>query len=170
MASLIDPATEKAGSGVIEVVDSHTVRLNLPTPDITIIVGAADYPAAVVHSSYDNTAEGMMANPIGTGPYLPESMEVGVKGVLVRNENHDWWNAGNGAWLDRVEFIDYGTDPSAFVAAAEADEIDMLYETTGDFVEVFDSLGQWAKSSAVTASTIVIRPNQQAEVERGIEN
>ncbi|CAI8354218.1 MAG: Heme-binding protein A [Alphaproteobacteria bacterium UBA4588] len=164
MASLIDPATEKAGSGVIEVVDSHTVRLNLPTPDITIIVGAADYPAAVVHSSYDNTAEGMMANPVGTGPYLPESMEVGVKGVLVRNENHDWWNAGNGAWLDRVEFIDYGTDPSAFVAAAEADEIDMLYETTGDFVEVFDSLGQWAKSSAVTASTIVIRPNQQAEV------
>ena len=165
MASLIDPATEKAGSGVIEVVDSHTVRLNLPTPDITIIVGAADYPAAVVHSSYDNTGEGMMANPIGTGPYLPESMEVGVKGVLVRNENHKWWNAGNGAWLDRVEFIDYGTDPSAFVAAAEADEIDMLYETTGDFVEVFDSLGQWTKSSAVTASTIVIRPNQQAEVD-----
>ena len=165
MASLIDPATNKAGSGVIEIVDSHTVRLNLTSPDITIIVGAADYPAAVVHSSHDDTPEGMMANPIGTGPYLPESMEVGVKGVLVRNENHSWWNAGNGAWLDRVEFIDYGTDPSAFVAAAEADEIDMLYETTGDFVEVFDSLGQWNKSEAITASTIVIRPNQLAEVD-----
>ena len=47
MATLIDPNTNKAGAGVIEVVDSHTVRLNLPTPDITIIVGAADYPSFV---------------------------------------------------------------------------------------------------------------------------
>ena len=41
----------------------------------------------------------------------------------------------------------------------------MLYETTCDFVEVFDSLGQWNKSEAITASTIVIRPNQLAEVD-----
>ena len=165
MATLIDPNTNKAGAGVIEVVDSHTVRLNLPSPDITIIVGAADYPAAIVHSSHDDTAEGMLANPVGTGPYLPESLEVGVKGVLVRNEGHEWWNKGNGAYLDRVEYIDYGTDPAAFVAAAEADEIDMLYETTGEFVEVFDSLGTWNKAEAVTAATIVIRANQEAEVD-----
>ena len=165
MATLIDPNTNKAGAGVIEVVDSHTVRLNLPTPDITIIVGAADYPAAIVHSSHDNTAEGMLANPVGTGPYLPESLEVGVKGVLVRNEGHEWWNKGNGAYLDRVEYIDYGTDPAAFVAAAEAEEIDMLYETTGEFVGVFDDLGTWGKSEAVTAATIVIRANQEAEVD-----
>ena len=165
MATLIDPNTNKAGAGVIEVVDSHTVRLNLPTPDITIIVGAADYPAAIVHSSHDDTAEGMLANPVGTGPYLPESLEVGVKGVLVRNEGHEWWNKGNGAYLDRVEYIDYGTDPAAFVAAAEAEEIDMLYETTGEFVGVFDDLGTWGKSEAVTAATIVIRTNQEAEVD-----
>ena len=165
MATLIDPNTNKAGAGVIEVVDSHTVRLNLPTPDITIIVGAADYPAAIVHSSHDDTAEGMLANPVGTGPYLPESLEVGVKGVLVRNKGHEWWNKGNGAYLDRVEYIDYGTDPAAFVAAAEAEEIDMLYETTGEFVGVFDDLGTWGKSEAVTAATIVIRANQEAEVD-----
>jgi len=164
MATLIDSDTNKAIEGAIEKVDSHTVRLNLPQPDITIIVGAADYPAAVVHSSYDNTAEGLLTSP-GTGPYLPESIEVGVKGVLVRNENHSWWDAKNGAFLDRIEYIDYGTDPAAFVAAAEAGEIDMLYETTGEFVDVFDSLGTWKKSEAVTAATIVIRPNQEAEVD-----
>ena len=156
--------TNKAIAGAIEKVDSHTVKLNLPRPDITIIVGAADYPAAVVHSSYDNTPEGLLNTP-GTGPYVAESLEVGVKGVLVRNENHSWWDAKNGAYLDRVEYIDYGTDPAAFVAAAEAGEIDMLYETTGDFVEVFDSLGTWGKSEAVTAATIVIRTNQEAEVD-----
>lgn len=165
MSTLIDKETNKAGAGVITVVDSHVVRLTLPTPDITIIVGMTDYPAQIVHKSHANTGEDMLANPIGTGPYLPESLEVGVKGVLVRNDAHDWWNKGNGAWLERVEYIDYGTDPSAYVAAAESDEVDMLYETSGEFVGVFDSLGQWRKSSADTSNTIVIRPNQLAEVD-----
>ena len=163
MNTLIDPDTNKAIAGAIEVVDSHTVRLNLPKSDITLIVGAADYPAAIVHKSYDNTAEGLLNSP-GTGPYLAESLEVGVKAVLVKNENHKWWDAANGAYLDRVEYIDYGTDQTAFFAAAEADEVDMMYWTTGEFVELFDQLSGWEKSEAVTAGTIVIRPNQEAEV------
>ena len=165
MATLINPDTNKAIDGAIEVVDTHTLRLNLPKPDITIIVGAADYPAAIVHKSYDNSAEMLTNNPIGTGPYLPESHEVGVKGVLVRNPNHTWWNKGNGAYLDRIEIIDYGTDPSAWVAACESGEIDMVHQMTGDFVEVMDALGSFEKSQVVTASTIVIRPNQEAEVD-----
>ena len=165
MATLIDPDTNKAIAGAIEVVDSHTLRLNLPKPDITIIVGAADYPAAIVHKSYDNSAEMLTNNPIGTGPYLPESHEVGVKGVLARNPNHTWWNKGNGAYLDRIEIIDYGTDPSAWVAACESGEVDMVHQMTGDFVEVMDALGTFEKSQVVTASTIVIRPNQEAEVD-----
>ena len=87
-----------------------------------------------------------------------------MKGVLERNKNHTWWNEGNGAFLDRIEYIDYGTDPTAFIAAVESDEVDMLYETTGDFVEVMDALGQFERSSVVTANTIVIRTNQEAEV------
>lgn len=157
--ALIDPATNKARDGAIEVVDSHTVRLNLLTPDISIIAGVADYPAAVVHRSYPGGSP--VDNPVGTGPYLPESYEVGVKGVLVRNQDHQWW--GEGAYLDRIEYIDYGTDPSAWVAAIEAEEVDMLYETVGEFVEVIDGLG-WEKSEVITASTVVIRTNQQAEV------
>ena len=51
MASLIDPATEKAGANAIKIIDSHTVQLNCLASDITIIAGMADYPAAVVHSS-----------------------------------------------------------------------------------------------------------------------
>ena len=162
MATLIDPDTNKAKDGVIEVVDSHTVKLNLPAPDISIIPGMADYPAAIVHSSHN--PEDMLGNAVGTGPYLPETLEVGVKGVLVRNENHEWWDAANGAHLDRVEFIDFGTDPSAWVAAVEAEEVDMLYETVGDFVDVLDGLG-WQRSEVVTANTIVIRTNQEAEVD-----
>jgi peptide/nickel transport system substrate-binding protein len=164
MGSLVDETTSKAREGAIEVVDTYTVRLTLPEPDISIIAGMSDYPAAIVHSSF--SAETMLDNPVGTGPYLPESNEVGVKGVLVRNDAHTWWGRDvyGGAYLERIEYIDYGTDASAMVAAAEAEEIDMNYDTSGDFVDILDSLG-WNQSEAVTAATIVIRPNEQAEVD-----
>jgi len=154
-------ASGRGAQGVTGLVDSHTVRRNLPRPDISLIPGRADYPAAIVHSSFN--ADDMMSNPIGTGPYLPESLEVGVRGVLVRNENHEWWNAGNGAYMDRVEFIDFGTDPSAWVAAAEADEVDMLYSVDGDFIDIMGIQDGWTQHEVVTAATIVIRPNQLAE-------
>ncbi|MCV2893550.1 ABC transporter substrate-binding protein [Lentibacter sp. XHP0401] len=162
MAVLIDEETGKALEGAIEVVDSHTVKLNLPSPDISIVAGMADYPAAIVHSSF--TADTILSNPVGTGPYLPESLEVGVKGVLVKNDEH-WWNKGNGAWVDRVEYIDYGTDPSAWVAASEADEVDMHYSVDGDFIDILGTMDGWTQHEVVTSATIVIRPNQLAEVD-----
>ncbi|MEN8896664.1 MAG: ABC transporter substrate-binding protein, partial [Yoonia sp.] len=151
-AILIDADTEKAIDGSIEVVDSHTVKLNLPASDISLIAGMADYPAAIVPAGFDG--ENMLDNQIGTGPYLNESHEVGVKSVLVRNEGHDWWGyaAGKGAYMDRIEYIDYGTDPSAWIAAAAADEVDMFYETVGDFVDVVEGLG-WERSEIASAAT-----------------
>ncbi|MFA3915415.1 ABC transporter substrate-binding protein [Ruegeria hyattellae] len=162
MSSLVDPETNKAADGAITVVDPHTVKLKSSAPDITIIPGMSDYPAAVVHSSHE--PDNMLANPIGTGFMIPESHEVGVKGVLVRNEGHDWWGyaAGKGGYIDRIEFIDYGTDPAAFLAAYEAEEIDMNWESVGEFVDIFDGLGL-TRSEIPSGFTIVIRPNQLAE-------
>ncbi|MEM1233125.1 MAG: ABC transporter substrate-binding protein [Pseudomonadota bacterium] len=162
-AVLIDDATNTAREGSISV-DGNTVVLTLPNPDITLIAGMADYPAAIVHSSHN--PEDMMGTAVGTGPYMPESIEVGVKGVVVRNEGHDWWGyaAGKGAYLDRIEFIDYGQDPSAWLAAFESDEIDMNWETTGEFVDIYTGLGL-VQSDVVSGATIVIRPNQVAEVD-----
>ncbi len=161
MATLIDGTTNIALEGAITVVDSHTVKLSLPQPDISIIPGMADYPAAIVPRSF-NADEDMLSNPLGTGPYLPESLEVGVKGVLVRNENHQWW--GEGAYLDRIEFLDYGTDPASWLAGAEAEEFDITYETVGEFIDAFDGIG-WTKSEIVTAATIVIRTNSDAVID-----
>jgi len=89
MAALIDADTEKARAGAIKVVDSHTVKLTLLAPDITIIPGMADYPAAITHSSHN--PDDMLGTAVGTGAYMPESLEVGVKGVVVKNPNHTWW-------------------------------------------------------------------------------
>jgi len=164
-ATLIDDNTGKALEGAIEVVDTHTVKLNLPKPDITLIAGMADYPAAIVPASFD--AADPLANPVGTGPYLPESLEVGVKAVLTRNTEHTWWGTEvyGGPYLDSLEYIDYGTDPSAFIAAAEADEIDFTYGVEGDFIDIFNTLDGWVENTLATAATIVIRTNQLAEVD-----
>jgi peptide/nickel transport system substrate-binding protein len=144
----------------IEIVDDHTLRLHLSSPDIALIVSMADYPAAVVHPSF--TGDDPVANPIGTGAYRPVSYETGISAVVERNPDHTWWNEGNGAWLDRVEFIDLGTDPSAWVAAAEGGEIEATYQTTGEFIDIFEAIGLPA-SEVVTAATIVVRFNQTQE-------
>jgi peptide/nickel transport system substrate-binding protein len=164
MGDLVDPETNSAREGAIEVVDGHTVRLRLPSPDITLIANMSDYPAAIVHSSY--TGGDPFDNGIGTGPFRPVSMEVGVKAVLERNDDQEWWGTVvyGGPYLDRIEFIDYGTDPSSWLAAAESDEVDLLYETLTDYVQIMDGIG-WTKSEAITSATVVIRPNQIAEVD-----
>jgi peptide/nickel transport system substrate-binding protein len=162
MAALVDDDTKTARDGAVTVVDDHTVKLVLSAPDISVIVNMADYPAGVVHQSYDNGDPSI--NPIGTGPYLPETNEVGVRQTLVRNADHIWWGTEvyGGPYLDKIDYIDLGSDPSAAIAAAGSGEIDMTYQTTGDFVDILDGLG-WEKSEVVTSATIAVRFNQDAE-------
>ena len=163
VTSLIDPDTGIAREGAIEVVDDLTVLLTLQLPDITLIAGFSDYPAAIVPQDFMGDP---MANPKGTGPYLPDELSVGVKSALVRNTEHKWWGADvfGGPYADRIEYIDFGTDQSAHFSAAESGEVDMLYETLGEFVDLMDTI-EWEKSETVTANTVVVRPNQRAQVD-----
>ncbi|WP_300518609.1 ABC transporter substrate-binding protein [Aliiroseovarius sp.] len=163
MATLIDANTNMAIEGAIQVVDSHTVKLMLPAPDISIIPGMADYPAAIVHKDYDPEDT---INAVGTGPYRIANLEVGVTCTLERVADHAWWGTEvyGGPYLDTIEYIDYGTDPSAWMAAIEAEEVDVLHESVGEFIDVLDGLGL-TKSEVVTMATLVIRPNQLAEVD-----
>ena len=162
MASLMNAETKTVNEGAITVVDPLTVALKLNAPDITIIAGMADYPAAVVHKAYDNGDPSV--NPVGTGPYLPTTNDVGIRQVLTLNADHPWWGTAvyGGPYLDSIEYIDLGTDPAASVAAAGSGEIDATYQTTGEFVDVMAGLG-WTQSEAITSATIAIRFNQLAE-------
>ena len=161
ISMLVDADKKALRDGAVTVVDPLTVKLTLSAPDVSLIAGLADYPAAIVHKSYDN---GDPTKAVGTGPYLPEVVEVGVKAHLVKNADHSWWGTAvyGGPWLDRIEYTDLGTDPSAEVNAAAAGEIDATYQSTGEFIDQFDALG-WTKSEAVTASTLAVRFNQNAE-------
>lgn len=164
MRGLVDPDTQALREGAIEAVDDTTVRVTLPGPDITLIASLADYPAAVVHPTYEGNDPS--ANPIGTGPYLPVEVSPSVRTVIERNPDHDWWGTEvyGGPFFDRIEYIDYGTDPAAWLAALEAEEVDMLFESVGEFIGIMDSMGL-ERSEVITANTFVIRPHQDAEVD-----
>ncbi|MHA6324061.1 ABC transporter substrate-binding protein [Roseivivax sp. CAU 1753] len=165
LASLGDPDTGQLREGTVTVPGPMRVEIVLPKPDVSLIVALSDYPAAVTPPGFDpeTTAE----NPVGTGPYTLELMQEGTLAVLERRGDHDWWgDAVDGigpATLDRIEFIDLGTDPATWVAAIEVGRVDMLYENVGRFVDAADALG-WDKSEVLTAATVVLRGNQAAEV------
>ncbi|WP_306118429.1 MULTISPECIES: ABC transporter substrate-binding protein [unclassified Roseitalea] len=154
-AVLIDEETGRAAEGTIVKVDDHTVKLMLPRPDITLIAGMTDYPGLIVHPSYAETGE-LASNPIGTGPFELVSFAVGDRAEYKRRENGSWW--GGEALLDGFEFVDYGTDQSAVIAAFESGEVHANYESTGDFVDIFESLGM-VTSESVTGATVVVRTN-----------
>ncbi|MBN9037507.1 MAG: ABC transporter substrate-binding protein [Rhizobiales bacterium] len=157
LGSLIDPATKKLREGSVERVDDFTVKLKLSAPDVTVIPGFSDYPALVVHKSFDETGADWVKNPIGTGPFDLVSYEVGNRVVFKRRENGKWW--GGDAYLDGVEFIDYGSsDPNAEVNAFEAGEIHANYETTADFVKILDDM-KLVKSEVSTSTTLTVRMN-----------
>ncbi len=163
MNGLVDPATGQARDGAIELIDPATIRLNLPAPDITLIPNMSDYPAAIMHPSYDGGDPA--AAPIGTGPFRPVEHLPGTRSILERNPDHAWWGAAvfGDALLDRIEYIDYGTDPASWLAALQAGEVDMLFESVGEFIGILDEAG-FVRSDVSSSNTIVVRTNQQAVV------
>jgi peptide/nickel transport system substrate-binding protein len=156
VGALIDEATGKAKDGAITKVDDHTIKLTLNASDISLIANLTDYPALVVHPSFESAGGDLVKNPIGTGAFELVSYDVGSRVVVKRRENGKWW--GGEALLDGVEFIDYGTDPSAMTSAFESGEIDVNQETPSDFVETLDKIGL-ERSEVATATTLVARTN-----------
>jgi peptide/nickel transport system substrate-binding protein len=156
LIALLKEGETIASDAAIEKVDDYTVRLNLQSPDITLLATFGEYAALCVHPSFG----GSLADaPIGTGAFELVSIVVGEKAVLKRRESGTWW--GGEAYLDGIEFIDLGTDPSTMVAAFESGGIDMNENTDGDFSPILDNLGL-VRQQAVTGATMVARMNVTA--------
>lgn len=145
----------------VEKLDDHTVRITLPSSDITFIPALADYPALIVHRDFDRSGANFSEQPVGTGPWMLTGLEVGRQATLRRREDrHGWWGdtVHGPVHLDGIDYVDYGTDPAATIAAFRAREIHTNYESPARFVEDFDALGL-RRSEALTANTICVRMN-----------
>lgn len=146
-----------ATPSAVQKIDDYTVKLNLSSPDISLIPSFGDYPALCVHPSFN----GLLQNaPIGTGGFELVSFEVGGKAVLKRREDGKWW--GGEVYLDGIEFIDFGTNDVTFASAFNAGEIDMNDETESNSEEIFNAMGL-KRGVALTATTAVARMNVNSE-------
>jgi len=154
MGTLIDATTNKAIDGAITAPDSHTVKLSLPGPDITLIAGFTDYPALIVHRSFDPAGDLVAQFNIGTGAFHIELYEPGVRARVVRRDGY--WKGD--AYLDAVEFIDFGTDPTAMLGAFESGDVDTNELSEADQLAPLDGMGM-VRSEIATGSTIVCRFN-----------
>lgn len=155
MNSLIDTETNMAREGAIVVQDDHTVIINSPVSDITIIPGFADYPAAIMHPSFDADGDLLAGMNIGTGPYNITQWEAGVGAMLERREGY--WKGD--APLDAIKFVDYGTDSNATISAMEGEEIQATYQVTPEMTDMVAALDGWTRSAVNTGATIVARMN-----------
>ncbi|MEO0762011.1 MAG: ABC transporter substrate-binding protein, partial [Pseudomonadota bacterium] len=158
MSTLIDAETGQLAEGIVTVEDDHTVVLTLPRPDISLIPAMSDYPALIVHRGFDAAGGDLAEAPIGTGPFELAEIEVGGIARVTRRED-GWW--GGSAPLDAIEFIDFGSDPSATLNALEAEEADVNDESQADLIDQFDGLGL-VRREKETAQTIVARMNVNA--------
>ena len=90
LGTIVDEASGKLREGAVTKVDDMTVKLSLTKSDIALIPSLCDYPALVVHRSFDETGANFVQNPIGTGQFELVSYDVGQKVVYKRREDGKW--------------------------------------------------------------------------------
>jgi peptide/nickel transport system substrate-binding protein len=110
----------------IEKVDDYTVRLNLDAAEIAVPEHLFHYPALILNH---RTFEGdFLKAPHGTGPYTLEEYSEGERVLLKRRD--DYWQDGEDGeslpYLDEMEFLDMGSETSAWIAAIQGGEVDLL--------------------------------------------
>ena len=109
-------------------VDSHTVKAVLNSPDSDLPAKLGEKQAKVVKK---DTVDFRKGN--GTGPFVLESFEPGVRSTHVRNENY--WREG--ANFDAVEITGI-TDPLARANALIAGDVDLINQVDSKSVALVD--------------------------------
>jgi peptide/nickel transport system substrate-binding protein len=140
-------------TGGIEKVSDHQVKLHLKNPEMAVPEHLFHYPAMVLNH---RTFEGdFLKAPHGTGPYTIESYVEGERCVLKRR--NDYWKKGADGnplpYLDKIEFIDMGTEMGPMIAAIQAGEIDLLDFSDIGGTEAYKALKDDAKVNVLAATT-----------------
>lgn len=144
---------KKMTSGAVEKVDSHTVRMNLNRPELSIPENFYNYPTAIVHRKFEEMGGDLSKNPVGTGPYDLVEFRIGEKAVL--KKRGDYW--GGDVSLDAIQYIDLGDDKGAAVGALASQQVDLIYELFVDQLDVIKAIPNVQLFEAVTAQTAVAR-------------
>jgi peptide/nickel transport system substrate-binding protein len=146
----------------VEVLDSHTLRLNLSQPVLSVAEDCAENSALVAHPSF---VPPLSHQPIGTGPYTLADLRVGERCILRRvtkttdGRAFTYW--GGDVYLDEIHFYNY--DLQNQTAALASGSIDAIYELTVEQLELAQSIPGAKILSVGAAQTICCRMQVDAK-------
>ena len=112
--------TELWDANAIEIVDSHTVRLNAKKAQLAVPEHLFHYPFPILDPE-EGGKFGVGSN--GTGAFNLVEHEVGKISIVEARD--DYWD--DGPYVDRVEFHDLGDDTSAALGALASKQVHGLY-------------------------------------------
>jgi len=117
---------ELANVDTVDVVDSHTIKLNLKKPDAALLATLTDRAGMMISpkvvqergSELERNAKGA-----GTGPF--EFVEWVRDDHLLIKRNEQYWNRQGGPYLDRIRFRPI-PDDTVKLQSLQAGEIDVI--------------------------------------------
>lgn len=146
----------------VEVVDKHTLRLNLSRPVLSVAEDCAEYQTGIVHPSF---VEPWSDNPIGTGPYTLAELVVGERCILKRmtktTDGKDFVHWAGDAYLDEIHFFNFDQENQTIALASGT--VDATYELTHDQLSLAQSIDGAKIGSVGTAQTLCCRMQVDAE-------
>ncbi len=137
-------------ANAVERVDDYTVRLNCRVGQLAVPEHLFHYPFNIMDPA-ENGVFKPGAN--GTGPFELAELEVGKRAVY--RARKDYW--GSGPYLDTIEFIDLGEEPSAYIAALQSKQLDGLQVLSNELIPAVKGMSHVTIYPAVTAQTGVAR-------------
>lgn len=119
----------------VEVVDEHTFILHLSEWSSALLSDLFwIYPMMSPTAAKELGPDGLRFNPVGTGPFVFDSMQNDVYVKYVRNENY--WKEGL-PYLDSIE-IRYIPDNNTALNSFLAKEIDVAIKMPGDIIADYE--------------------------------
>ncbi len=140
-------------ANAIEKLDSHTVRLNAKQAQLAVPEHLFHYPFPMIDPE-ENGLFGAGSN--GTGAFDLVELDVGKKAVL--KARNDYW--GEGPYVDTIEFIDLGDDPSAGIGAMASKQVHGLQQTDIVQLGVLEKMPHVVLHQVETAQTGIARMRQ----------
>ncbi|MCI4661490.1 MAG: ABC transporter substrate-binding protein [Neomegalonema sp.] len=148
--------------GAVEVVDTHTLRLNLSSAVLSMPENLYNYPTAILHPSFSGD---IVADKNGTGAYQIVEHKVGERAVLKKAEfaKGEYWGASvdhiGPGYLDEIHYYHFEPASQAMVTAVLSGQVDMNYEVGVDSLEMARIVPEATLMAASTAQTGCLRFN-----------
>ncbi len=140
----------------IERVDDYTLKLYLNSPNIGVPEHLYDKAATIVPRTFEGD---ILAQPVGTGPFLIEEYIEGERAVL--KARTDYWKMGEDGqplpYLDEVIWFDLGEDQTAWLSALQSGQVDKIFNPLPEQLPALREMEDVVVYSGTTGATYVYR-------------